>query len=71
MFFPAAFCGYNLYAFNLCNRVKRSKVGESFLKESVGRRSIKMPMRITWLNIKKNIVMSKKGKALPVQTLTF
>jgi hypothetical protein len=47
MFFPAAFCGYNLYAFNLCNRVKRSKVGESFLKESVGRRSIKMPMRIT------------------------
>ncbi|CAD8088448.1 unnamed protein product [Paramecium primaurelia] len=46
MFFPAAFTGYNLYAFNLCNKIKRSKLGESFLQMSVGRKSVKMPLKL-------------------------
>lgn len=47
MFFPAAFTGYNLYAFNMCNKVKKSKVGESFLRLSSGNaKSIKMPLKL-------------------------
>jgi len=46
MIFPALFTGFNLWAFNMCNKVKKSRMGAQLLQMSAGRSSIKMPLKL-------------------------
>ncbi|CAD8171594.1 unnamed protein product [Paramecium octaurelia] len=51
-----------LYAFNLCNQIMISELGESFLQMNAGKRSIKMPLNFDQQYIRNSINKLKKKK---------
>lgn len=47
MSLPAILTGFNLWAFNMCDKVKKSRMGEYMIATNAfNKKSIKMPLKI-------------------------